>query len=46
MINLQNTGKASASAIKLLVYGGPGVGKTCLIPTMPKPIILSAEAGA
>lgn len=45
MINLQNTGKATASAIKLLVYGAAGVGKTSLIPTMPKPIILSAEAG-
>ena len=45
MINLQNTGKATADAIKLLVYGAAGVGKTSLIPTMPKPIILSAEAG-
>lgn len=45
MINLQNTGQATAAAIKLLVYGGSGVGKTSLIPTMPAPIILSAEAG-
>lgn len=45
MINLQNTGKATASAIKLLVYGAAGVGKTSLIPTMPAPVILSAEAG-
>tara|TARA_R110001632_G_scaffold119141_1_gene231680 strand:+ start:848 stop:1522 length:675 start_codon:yes stop_codon:yes gene_type:complete len=45
LINLQNTGQATAAAIKLLVYGGSGVGKTSLIPTMPAPIILSAEAG-
>lgn len=45
MINLQNTGQATADAIKLLVYGAAGVGKTSLIPTMPNPVILSAEAG-
>jgi len=45
VINLQNTGQATADAIKLLVYGAAGVGKTSLIPTMPAPVILSAEAG-
>ena len=44
-INLQNTDAVRVNGIKLLAYGGPGAGKTCLIPTMPNPIILSAEAG-
>ena len=44
-INLQNTNTVSASSIKLLVYGQAGAGKTSLIPTMPKPVILSAEGG-
>ena len=35
----------SASSIKALVYGQAGAGKTSLIPTMPKPVILSAEGG-
>jgi hypothetical protein len=29
----------------VLVYGGPGAGKTTLCATLPDPIILSAEAG-
>lgn len=29
----------------ILVYGGAGIGKTSLIPTLPTPIILSAEGG-
>tara|TARA_R110000744_G_scaffold308468_2_gene416542 strand:+ start:504 stop:1181 length:678 start_codon:yes stop_codon:yes gene_type:complete len=44
-INLLNTNLVRVNGIKLLAYGGPGAGKTCLIPTMPNPIILSAEAG-
>jgi phage nucleotide-binding protein len=44
-INLQNTNTVSASSIKVLVYGQAGAGKTSLIPTMPKPVILSAEGG-
>ena len=44
-INLQNTNTVSASSIKMLVYGQAGSGKTSLIPTMPKPVILSAEGG-
>ena len=39
---------ASASGIKVLVYGQAGAGKTCLCATTPdhaKTIILSAEAG-
>lgn len=37
---------AIASGIKVMVYGGSGVGKTVLAATMPSPIMLSAEAGA
>jgi phage nucleotide-binding protein len=33
------------SGVKCLTYGQAGAGKTSLIPTMPKPIILSAEGG-
>ncbi len=44
-ISLQSTSTASANAIKLLVYGQAGAGKTSLIPTMPSPLILSAEGG-
>ena len=44
-INLQNTNTVSASSIKVLVYGQAGACKTSLIPTMPKPVILSAEGG-
>ena len=44
-INLQNTNTVFASSIKVLVYGQAGAGKTSLIPTMPKPVILSAEGG-
>ena len=32
-------------AVKLMVYGGPGMGKTMLCATAPRPIILSAESG-
>ena len=44
-INLKSTNTVSASNLKLLVYGQAGAGKTSLIPTLPKPIILSAEGG-
>jgi phage nucleotide-binding protein len=44
-INLQNTGSTRAGNVKMLVYGQAGAGKTSLIPTMPNPVILSAEAG-
>lgn len=35
-----------ASGIKVLVYGGSGVGKTVLTATMPYPVLISAEAGS
>jgi phage nucleotide-binding protein len=45
-INLKSTSDVSAeNGVKMLVYGQAGAGKTSLIPTLPAPIILSAEAG-
>lgn len=35
----------SSSFVKSLVYGRSGIGKTRLIKTAPKPIIISAESG-
>jgi phage nucleotide-binding protein len=42
---LKRTGATEAQAVKLLVYGQAGAGKTSLIPTLPNPVILSAEGG-
>lgn len=44
-INLKRTGSLAGNGVKLLVYGQAGAGKTTLVTTLPKPIILSAEAG-
>jgi phage nucleotide-binding protein len=44
-INLKTTGSLSASGVKMLVYGQAGSGKTSLIKSLPKPIVLSAEGG-
>lgn len=44
-IQLQNTKGLSLSGVKILVYGASGSGKTSLIPTLPNPIVLSAEGG-
>jgi phage nucleotide-binding protein len=44
-INVKTTGSLSANGVKLLVYGQAGAGKTSLIPTLPSPIVLSAEGG-
>ena len=44
-INVRSTGGLSASGVKVLVYGAAGAGKTSLIPTLPSPIVLSAEGG-
>ena len=44
-INLRSTGGLSANGVKMLVYGNAGSGKTSLIPTLPNPIVLSAEGG-
>jgi len=44
-INLKTTKSLASSGVKLLVYGQAGAGKTSLIPTLPSPIVLSAEGG-
>ncbi len=44
-INLRSTKGLHINGVKLLVYGNAGAGKTSLIPTLPNPIVLSAEAG-
>lgn len=44
-INLKSTRSIAADGVKLLVYGQAGAGKTSLIPTLPAPIVLSAEGG-
>jgi phage nucleotide-binding protein len=43
-ISIKRTSRA-AGAVKVLVYGAAGAGKTSLIRTLPKPIVLSAEGG-
>jgi len=35
-----------SNGIKVLVYGGAGVGKTVLTATLPTPVLISAESGA
>ena len=44
-INVKTTGSLAANGVKVLVYGQAGAGKTSLVKTMPKPIVLSAEGG-
>jgi phage nucleotide-binding protein len=44
-ISLKNTSDLHSNGVKLLVYGQAGAGKTSLIPTLPSPIVLSAEGG-
>ena len=44
-INLKTTKAYAQNGVKVLVYGQSGAGKTTLIKTAPKPIILSAEGG-
>ena len=44
-INLKTTAGLHANGVKLLVYGQAGSGKTSLIPTLPNPVVLSAEGG-
>ena len=42
---LKYTGSGDDTFVDALVYSASGVGKTSLIPTLPNPIVLSAEAG-
>ena len=44
-IELKRTSAVSPAFVKVLVYGSSGAGKTTLIPSLPNPIALSAEAG-
>jgi phage nucleotide-binding protein len=44
-ISIKRTRDLTKNGVKLLVYGAAGSGKTSLITTLPKPIVLSAEAG-
>lgn len=44
-IKLRSTSDAKANGVKIVVYGMAGAGKTTLIKTLPKPIIISAEGG-
>lgn len=44
-IKVKRSGQALADAVKILTYGQAGAGKTSLIPTLPAPIVLSAEGG-
>lgn len=44
-IEIKNTSALSNNGVKILVYGQSGAGKTTLIKTLPKPLILSAEGG-
>ena len=44
-INLKSTNDLASDGVKIIVYGGAGVGKTRLIPTLPDVVALSAEGG-
>lgn len=44
-INLRSTSDAHTNGVKIVVYGQAGSGKTSLIPTLPTPVIISAEGG-
>lgn len=44
-INLKSTKGFYSNGVKMLCYGQAGAGKTSLIPTLPSPVVLSAEGG-
>lgn len=44
-ISLKRTRDMARNGVKVLVYGQAGAGKTSLITTLPKPLVLSAEGG-
>lgn len=44
-VNLKSTKGLHAEGVKILVYGQAGAGKTSLIPSLPNPVIISAEGG-
>jgi hypothetical protein len=45
MLQWSSTNQSTLNGVKVLVYGGSGVGKTRLCATAPYPCIASAEAG-
>ena len=44
-INLKSTKDLHTNGVKILCYSHAGCGKTSLIPTLPSPVVLSAEGG-
>ena len=44
-MKLKSTNDVAVTGVKMLVYAQAGGGKTSLIPTLPSPVVLSAEAG-
>lgn len=38
--------ETNSNGVKMLVYGGSGMGKTVLSATLPTPLLISAESGA
>ena len=44
-IKIQNTNDIEIDAVKCVVYGGAGTGKTRLAASSPSPLIISAESG-
>jgi len=44
-IHIQTTSSIAIDAVKCVVYGGAGTGKTRLCASAPSPIIISAESG-
>lgn len=44
-ISIKRTKECHTNGVKLLVFGASGAGKTTLIRTLPRPVIISAEAG-
>ena len=44
-IKIQSTDVVSSNGVKIVIYGGSGVGKTVMLATAPDPFIISAESG-
>jgi hypothetical protein len=44
-VQLKSTKDYAVNGVKMCVYSFAGAGKTSLIPTMPTPLVLSAESG-
>lgn len=44
-VTWSNTNQAHMDGLNIMIYGGPGVGKTKIIGTLPSPLIISSERG-